>query len=223
MTVTITGLTGKMAQLIARHLADSRTKVHSLCRTLAKLPESLTSNPPLSVFQSDSNDVKAIRSALEGSNAAICCYLGDADVMIEGQKRLIDACIDENVPRCVASDWSMDFRRLQLGQHPLKDPMKYVQACPEEKEASKAVHILNACFLEAPWGGLWNAQSSKLQFWGTGEEKWELTSYDNAAQFTAMVVMDLEAIGWFSGKSDDFRFVSQATPVASGYSTFVLL
>jgi hypothetical protein len=180
----------------------------------------------LSIFQSDSNDVKAIHSALKGSNEAICCYFGDADVMIEGQKRLINACIDENVPRYVASDWSMDFRRLQLGQHPLKDPMKYVQAYPEEKEASnqiKAVHILNARFLEAPWGGLWNAQSSKLQFWGTDEEKWELTSYDNAARFTVMAVMDLEAIGWFSCKSDDFRFVSQATPVASGYSTFVLL
>lgn len=146
--------------------------------------------------------------------------------MIEGQKRLINACIDENVPRYVASDWSMDFRRLQLGQHPLKDPMKYVQVYLEEKEASnliKAVHILNACFLEALWGGLWNAQSSKLQFWGTGEEKWELTFYDNAAQFTAMVVMDPEVTGWFSCKSDDFHFVSHVTHVAPGYSILVLL
>ena len=101
----------------------------------------------------------------------------------------------------------MDFRKLELGQHPFKDPMKHVQAYLEEKEEEeagnkiRAVHILNACFLEAPWAGLWNAQSSKLQYWGTGEEKWELTSCDNAAEFTAKVVTDPEANGWFSCKS----------------------
>lgn len=77
--------------------------------------------------------------------------------MVEGQKRLIDACIAEKVRRYVASDWSMDFRKLELGQHPLKDPMKHVQAYLEKKEASnqiRAIHILNACFLEVPWAGL---------------------------------------------------------------------
>jgi hypothetical protein len=166
MTVTIAAMTGKIAQLIAKHLlASSNVKIHGLCRTPSKLPASLTSNPLLSVSQSDPNDTYAIRSALKGSNAAICCYLGDADVMVEGQKRLIDACIVESVPRYVASDWSMDFRKLELGQLPLKNAMKYVQAYLEEKEASnqiKAVHVLNACFLEAPRGGLWNAQSHKL-------------------------------------------------------------
>jgi hypothetical protein len=227
MTVTIAGLTGKMAQLIAKHLlASPNVKVNGLCRTPSKLPESLTSNPRLSVFQSDSNNTQVIRSALKESSAAICCYLGDADVMIDGQKRLIDACIAENVPRYVASDWSLDFRKLELGQHPLKDPMKIVQAYLEEKEADnqiKAVHILNACFLEAPWGGLWNAQNSKLQYWGTGEEKWELTSYDNAAEFTAKVVMDPEANGWFSCRSHRLCHILHVIPVGSSYSTMDLL
>lgn len=121
--------------------------------------------------------------------------------MIEGQKLLIDACIAEKVPRYIAGDWSMDFRKLEFGQHLLKDPMKHVQAYLEEKEAKgliKAVHVLNACFLEAPWPGLWNAKKQQLQYWGTGNEKWELTSRENAAQFTAKVAMDKEAIGWFS-------------------------
>jgi putative NADH-flavin reductase len=210
MTVTIAGITGKMGQLIAKHLlARPNVKVHGLCRTPSKLSASLTSNPRLSVFQSDANDTKGIHSALKGSDVAVCCYLGDVDVMIEGQKRLIDACISEKVPRYVASDWSMDFRKLKLGDHPLKDPMKHVQAYLEEKEASnqiKAVRILNACFLEIPWGGLWNGQTHKFQYWGTGEEKWELTSYNNAAEYTANVVMDPGASGWFSCK---FPFLRQ--------------
>jgi uncharacterized protein YbjT (DUF2867 family) len=108
MTVAIAGITGKMGQLIAKHLlARSNVKVRGLCRTPSKLPASLTSNPRLSVFKSDANDTKGIHSALKGSDVAVCCYLGDVDVMIEGQKRLIDACISEKVPRYVASDWSV--------------------------------------------------------------------------------------------------------------------
>jgi hypothetical protein len=216
MNVAIAGLTGKMAQLIAKHLlASPGVKVRGLCRTPSKLPESLTSNSRLSVFQADANDIEVIRSALKGLNAAICCYLGDADVMIQGQKHMIDACIAENVPRYVASDWSMDFRKLELGQHPFEDPMKHVQAYLEKEARSeiKALHILNACFLEAPWGGLWNAQSSKFQYWGTGEEKWELTSYDNAAEFTAKAVMDPEVNGWLSCKFQPFYRVLQATHI----------
>jgi uncharacterized protein YbjT (DUF2867 family) len=66
MNVTIAGLTGKMAQLIAKHLlASPGVKVRGLCRTPSKLPESLTSNPRLSVFQADANDIEVIRSALK--------------------------------------------------------------------------------------------------------------------------------------------------------------
>lgn len=121
--------------------------------------------------------------------------------MNEGQKLIIDACTAEKVPRYFASDWSMNFRKLELGQLPPKDPMKHVQAHLGEREAqgqTKGVHVLNVCFLRAPWAGLWNVEKSLFQYWGTGGEKWELTSYDNAAEFTANVVLDKSATGWFS-------------------------
>lgn len=72
----------------------------------------------------------------------------------------------------------MDFRMLELGQHTPKDPMKLVQAYIEDREAEgriNAVQVLDACFLERPWVGMWNAKGDLFKDWGTGDERWEYT------------------------------------------------
>ena len=208
MTVTIAGITGQLAQLIAKHLLalpKGDIRINGLCRTPSKVPKTLSQDARVTIFQSTADDTSTIRQALKSSQVAICCYLGDIDFMTTAQIILVDACIAENVPRYVAGDWSLDFRGLALGDHPLKDPMKHVAAYLEQKAASsqiKPIHILNACFLEAPWRGIWDAQNNALTYWGAGDEKWELTSYSDAAAFTARVVADPDASGWFSFRGD---------------------
>ena len=205
VTVAIAGITGGLGRLIAEYLlAKPYVRVQGLCRTPAKLPQSLREEPRLTIHTASSTDIAALRNAVNGADVTICCYLGPHDLMVNGQKMLIDACIAEGVPRYIAGDWSMDFRKLELGQHPPKDPMKLVQAYLEEKEVSgsiKAVHVLNACFLERPWVGIWDAGENVFKYWGTGDERWEFTTYHNAAQFTAEVAVDKTAVGWFSCKS----------------------
>lgn len=201
-TIAIAGITGTLARLITKHLLKHPSvHINGLCRTPSKLSASLRSNPRLTVFQCEANETTVIREAVRKVDAVICCYLGDNNVMVEGQKHLIDACIAEGVPRYIASDWCMDFRKLSFGDHPPKDPMKHIQAYLEEHEDQiAAVHILNACFLERPWVGLWDAENECFNYWGTGDEKWEFTSYDNAAEFTAEVALDNEATGFLSCK-----------------------
>jgi hypothetical protein len=127
--------------------------------------------------------------------------------MTEGQKILIDACIAENVPRYIASDWSLDFRGLRFGDHPVKDPMKHIQAYLEEKEAEgkiKGVHVLNGVFTEimfAPFTAWAAAGYGVFKYHGTGDEKLDMTTYEDAARFTAEVAVDESAVGFLNGKS----------------------
>jgi NAD(P)H-binding len=201
-TVAIAGITGALARLITEHLLKHpNVHINGLCRKPSKLSKAILSDSRLTIFQAGANDTETIRQAVHKADVVICCYLGDNAVMVDGQKTLIDACIAEGVPRYIAGDWSMDFRKLSYGDHPTKDPMKHVQEYLEEKSAEiTAVHILNACFLERPWVGLWDAENESFRYWGTGEERWEFTSYDNAAEFTAEVALDKEANGWLSCK-----------------------
>jgi NAD(P)H-binding len=199
-TIAVAGVTGKLGRLITEHLLKrSDVKVHGICRTPSKLPDSLLSNSRLETFQAEATNSKAIRKALKDVDVTICCYLGDNRLMEDGQKILIDACIAESVSRYIASDYSLDFRKLSYGDHPAKDPMKHIQAYLEEKsDQIKAVHVLIGCFLEVPWRGLLARSGKGLQYWGTGEERWTFTSYDNTAEYTAEVAMDPNVNGFLS-------------------------
>ena len=202
-TVFIAGLTGKFARSLAGHLlAKPNVRIHGTARSPSKLPKELSSNPRVTVFQADADNEANIREALRGSSVSICCYLGDSKLMYEGQKKLIDASIAEGVPRYVAGDWSLDFRNLKYGDMPLKDPMKHVTEYLEEKrEQIKGVHILNGEFMEVLWAfsGLYDAKSATFNYWGSGDEKLDLTTYDDAAKYTAEIALDETANGFIEG------------------------
>ena len=113
-TITIAGLTGRISRLIATHILQTKPSVsiNGIVRTPAKLPADLQDNPRVKIFQADSSDKDKIKDALKGSDICICGYMGGPDVMVDGQKLLIDACIEMKVPKYVASDWCIDFRDL---------------------------------------------------------------------------------------------------------------
>lgn len=207
-TVAIAGFTGKMARLITMYLLEnhSSVKIHGICRSIDKVPAILRSNPNITLFQTTSTDIPGLRLALTGTSVCICAYLGDDTLMIDGQKTLIDACIAEDVPRYVASDWSLDFRGLEFGDHPAKDPMKYVQKYLEEKESEgkiKGVHVLNGAFMQVVWAsflGYVDTEKGIFRYFGTGDEKLEVTTYEDAAAFTAEVAVDPNANGFLKCK-----------------------
>lgn len=117
--------------------------------------------------------------------------------MNDGQKHLIDACEAQGVRRYLASDYSLDFTKLEYGQLTSKDPMKHVKEYLEKQKVVKGVHVLIGVFMDtffSPFFGVLNAEA-KLSYWGTGEEIWESTSYANAAEFVAAVALDENAVG----------------------------
>jgi hypothetical protein len=207
-SIAIAGFTGKMARLITTSLLQNHpnVKIHGICRSPDKIDENLRSNPNITIFGATSNDIPVLRRALAGTSVCICAYLGDNTLMIDGQKALIDACIAEDVPRYIASDWTLDFRGLELGDHPTKDPMKHVQRYLEEKESEgkiKGVHVLNGAFMQVIWAsfmGYVDTEKGMFRYFGTGDEKLETTTYEDAAAFTAEVALDPNANGFLKGE-----------------------
>lgn len=205
--VTIAGFTGKLAGLITASILRSHpnVQIHGICRTPSKVDSKLLSNPNVKVFAADANDPAALQKALAGTSVCICSYLGDKTIMVDGQKTLVDACIAEKVPRYIASDWCIDYRKLEFGDHPSKDSMKHVRAYLEEKEKLnliKGVHVLNGAFTEIvthPMSSWANIAEGSFRYFGTGDEKLEITTYEDAARFTAEVAVDQNASGFFNG------------------------
>lgn len=125
MKVGIAGITGKFARRLVTHLLenDNITTIKGYCRNPSKLPDTFRSYSKLELIQGDAFDSDAIRSFVHGCDVVICCYLGDDKLMVDGQKLLIEACDDApSVTQYVASDWVLDYTRLELGQLFPKDP-----------------------------------------------------------------------------------------------------
>ena len=141
----------------------------------------------------------------------ICCYLGNESLMVDGQKLLIDACIEEGVPRYIASDWSLDYRALKMGDLPSKDPMKQVYAYLQDREKEgkiHGVHVLNGAFMEVMWAsfmGLFDETVPKFTYWGTGDGKSEMTTMADAAAYTAEIASDPSVTGVVNGKWSMFH------------------
>ena len=123
-TVAIAGITGQLGTLIAQALLRaSVVQIRGFCRSKTKVSVGFSSSSHVTVVEGDSTDLAAAREAVRGCQVAICCYLGPEELMTDGQKVLIDACVAEAVPRYIASDYSLDYRNLELGDLPSKDPM----------------------------------------------------------------------------------------------------
>ncbi|KAI1472667.1 nmrA-like family protein [Daldinia caldariorum] len=197
ITVGIAGITGKFARELASALLKyPDVTIKGYCRDPAKVPETLSSKVQLT--KGDAFDTSAIRSFVAACDVVVCCYLGDGKLMVDGQKALIDACAEEGVPRYVASDWSLDYTKLKLGELFPKDPMIHVKAYLDAHDKVKGVHVLVGMFTEvffSPRFGTFDAASATFKFWGTGEEVWEATTYQNAAEYTAAVCVDKDAVG----------------------------
>lgn len=147
--VGIAGITGKFARCILDNLLkDPSVSIQGYCRDPTKLPDVIQSSSRVQITKGESTDNASLRSFVRSCDVVICCYLGDNSLMIDGQKALVDACEAEGVPRYVASDYSLDFRKLGYGQLPAKDPMKYIQEYIESKPNVTGVHVLIGVFMD---------------------------------------------------------------------------
>lgn len=223
-TVAIAGITGKFGRQLAHHLLKyPEVKIRGYGRDPTKLPATLTSSDRVSVFQGEAFNKDSIRAFVQGSDVVVCTYLGDPNLMVEGQKVLIDTSEQENVPRYVASDWAIDYTKLKLGDLFPKDPQIHVKKYLESKDKIKGVHVLTGVFLEVllnPVFGLWDPQGKQLNYWGTGREVWEATTYENAAEYTAAVCLDREAVG--IQKCEYFRPFLSTAPLTNTCTILVV-
>ncbi|KAH6886148.1 hypothetical protein B0T10DRAFT_575796 [Thelonectria olida] len=199
LTVGIAGITGKVGQLLAsKLLAKPNTIIRGYARDPSKVAAEIASSSRVHLFKGEASDSASLASFVTGCDVVVCSYLGPPNLMVDGQKVLIDACDEAGVARYVASDWSLDYTKLELGQLFPKDPMIIIKAYLETKKYVKGVHVMIGGFMDtilSPFFGLFDGESKTFRYWGEGTEFWEGTSYANAAEFTAAVITDPWAMG----------------------------
>lgn len=198
-TIGIAGITGQMAvELCGYLLQNPDIHIRGYCRDPTKVLSRLSSSPQIEIMKGGAFDRETVYAFTRGCDIVVCCYQGTDELMISGQKLLIDACEDEGVPRYMASDWALFYDNLEFGQLFTKDPMKHVKAYLGTKKKVKGVHVLNAIFMDtlfSPYFKVYSAETHTFQHWGPEDAIFEGTSYENAAEYTARAILDKGAVG----------------------------
>lgn len=197
-TIGIAGITGKFAQCIIKALqAHPTVNIRGYCRNPQRLPDEILKSSNIEIVAGEFDDYSSIKRFVRGSDVVICCYFGTPELMTQGQKLLVDACEEESVPRYIASDFAVDYTKIPPGALFPKESAIIIREYLKSKKVT-GVHILTGGLMETFWSeffGIWRPESRSLSVWGTGEEKWELTTFSTAAAFTAEVALDKTAVG----------------------------
>ncbi|KAH7031972.1 NmrA family protein-like protein [Macrophomina phaseolina] len=201
LTIGIAGIKGKVSLCVAQELLKQpNVLVRGYCRNSSRLPAPLTTNPRVNIIQGRVGDAAAVRPFVKGCDVVVCGYLADNDVMLDGQKLLIDLCEEEGVERrYIASDYTIEFAKLKSGQFQKKDPILQIKEYLDTEKV-KAVHVLNGIFMETLVSDLTYIREpteTKLRYCGTGDEAWEMTTYKTTGQYVAHGALDREAVGFF--------------------------
>lgn len=206
MTVLIVGSTGHMGSRIAWALAEKKdVKIRALVRNRqtedVKKQQTIQRLEGLGaeIVEGDVFDIPSLERACTGVDtvlSAISGFQSRGDVIVTGQLNLLNAAKQAGVTRFIPADYSADYFQMQLGDNLVWDQRLTVGQAVKESGLNYTF-IMNGGFTEsffAPFFQIFNFEAGTVEYWGDGDTKFDLTTTDDTAKYTAEAVVDPRTI-----------------------------
>jgi len=188
-TVLVAGAGGRLGQLIIQALQAKRYPVRVLRRAgRAPLPV-----PGVELVEGDLTDAASLDRATAGAAAVVSAVNGGEDVVVGGQRRLLEAAKRNGVQRFIPSDYSVDYFKLDPGDNVFLDFRKQVAASVLESGVGHSFVLIGGFMDVMLTRGAVDLKNGKLSYWGTGDEPLQVTSIEDTAKLVAEVVFDPRA------------------------------
>ncbi|RFU77083.1 nadp-binding [Trichoderma arundinaceum] len=209
MLILIVGITGNIGLKLANALIQRGHSVRGASRSIAKLPDNVQGKLE-SLFETKAwYDSETLRKAVKGVDAVVCAYSPIPALALEAELLLVRIMEEEGVKRFIPSIWNLDWSQLQWGDVPYYDLFLALQRQLALSSNVDVLYIFTGILAEvffsvpghggfAPSNhGVWDPESSpkRAEVWGSGEEKWQITTEQDCADFTAELIVDLTKKG----------------------------
>ncbi|QYT06331.1 NmrA domain-containing protein [Trichoderma simmonsii] len=209
MLVLIVGITGNIGLKLASALIFRGHSVRGASRSIATLPDNIRGKLE-SLFETKSwYDAETLRKAMKGVDAVVCAYSPIPALALEAELLLVRIMEEEGIKRFIPSIWNLDWSQLQWGDVPYYDLFLALQRQLALSSTVDVLYIFTGILAEvffsvpghggfAPSNhGVWDPESSpkRAEVWGSGEEKWQITTELDCADFTAELIVDLTKRG----------------------------
>ena len=227
-TVLLLGATGHLGSRVAHHLLrQPEARLRLLVRpgalsdpAKARMVGNLF-DEGAEVIEGDLADAASLDRATQGVDVVVSCVQGGPETILDGQVALAEAARRQGVRRILPSDFALDFFDGPTELHLPFDLRRQVGARIAQS-GLEVVHVLNGGFMDvvaAPFAGILDQAAGAIRFWGTGEERFDLTSVEDTARFTARAALDRALpSGKFavSGSQLSFHDMASAVEAATG-------
>ncbi|HVG47283.1 MAG TPA: NmrA family NAD(P)-binding protein [Rubellimicrobium sp.] len=227
-TILLVGATGHLGSRVAHHLQrEPGTLLCLLARPtgLSDPAKARTSGDLFDngaeVIEGDLADPASLDRAARGAAVVVSCVQGGPETILDGQIALAEAARRQGVRRVLPSDFALDFCDGPTEPH-LPFDLRSQADARIAQGGLEVVHVLNGGFMDvvaAPFAGILDREAGAIRFWGTGEERFDLTSVEGTARFTARAALDRDLpSGKFavSGSRLSFHEMADAVEAATG-------
>lgn len=192
-TIALVGATGDLGLKVLKYLQDHDAHVRCLVRfqsdpgKLALLKEYGAEI----VYIEDFNQAANLASALKGAEVLVSTLSGLRPVIVDLQKKLLDAAVKAGVPRMIPSDYAIDYRKIPMGENRnLNLRWEFMRIL--DQAPIQATSILNGAFIEMLSGVapfiLYPIRA--ILCWGDKDQLMDWTTTENTAEYTAYAAMD---------------------------------
>ncbi|MBL8229050.1 MAG: NmrA family NAD(P)-binding protein [Bryobacterales bacterium] len=192
--VLIAGVTGMLGGQIADALIAKGARVRAIVRDMNGKADALRplDNAGVELIEGDVTKPGTLGRAMEGVDTVVSALNNQESLILDGQANLLYAAEQAGVKRFLPSDFSGDFRALQLGDNDNLDMrIRFREILLKSSVAHTSV--LNGAFYEvvlAPFLEMFDLQKGVFQYWGNGDTKMDFTHTSDAAKYTAEAALD---------------------------------
>ena len=188
----LAGATGDLGFRIAQALLKRGARVRALVRP-GNIKPIVTALQDLGaeIIEVDFNSITALTKACAGATCVLSALSGLRDVIVDMQKRLLDAAVAAGVSRFIPSDFCIDYTRLLPGSNRNLDLRREFNQRLDQAPM-QATSILNGMFTDLLTGqapvvlfGL-----KRVLYYGSADQPLDFTTIANTAEYTAAAALD---------------------------------
>jgi len=189
--ILVAGATGNLGQRISKHLLENGAEVRLLVRNRNQAITDLE-KAGAQVISIQNWTYEELTKACKGVSCIVSALAGLRDVVVDAQKVLLFAAVSAGVPRFIPSDYSLDFTRFSPGENRNLDWRREFHTYLNQQPIA-ATTIFNGPFMDMLTDQMpvILLKQKMILFWGKKDWKWDFTTVENTAQFTAKVALDV--------------------------------
>lgn len=219
--VLVVGGTGNLGGKIVRELVAAGTaRVRVTTRDPNKPEAAALQAPGVELATADLGDADSLERACDGIDVVVSAIQGLADIIVDGQTRLLRAAEARGVRRMLPSDYALDFFKTTPGKNRNLDLRRDFNRVLDGSTRVRGTSVLCGAFMDLiSWGAIGpDPKTGVYRVWGSPDQRYDFTLTDDLAKYVAAAALD-DSAGRFvrvAGDSQTARALATIFEAARG-------